>query len=328
MDTGFCTIQDFLSEYVDRTDASQVDEKRIMSWALSRVKKLVTEDQLKHVVALLPVKDYAADRPEDFHSSIQMAFRNGKSSQDSWRWHEEVVGYTKDLYDDCKAHVEIKCNKCLQPECNCDIKVSFAVNTNDDWMRANTELQYMKLKSYYGSYGLTKNGNIRSQHHPEFVLMKAAQHNYHGADDHIRHCLNYSEIVLANSPYEYRFDDQKITTNVRDGHILISYLAYRSDDEGHLLIPDNEDVIEALFWNVEQKMIYRYKKKDPKTYQTSWKDAYALSEKYYRIAKAAIESPEYDYWVTMMANHQKLVPYSNIRNQANRIMPDQIEKFR
>lgn len=93
-----------------------------------------------------------------------------------------------------------------------------------------------------------------------------------------------------------------ITSNTREGELLISYKAFPRDEEGNLLIPDNEDFKEAIF----NFVLHRYFLSKV----NSGKRQYKEDRDYYRkeFHRAAMKSK------TM--NAPDLGSIENIKNQA------------
>lgn len=66
-------------------------------------------------------------------------------------------------------------------------------------------------------------------------------------DMHCTDCVNQS--VDCNLPYSYIINPNYLQTNVPDDEIIcISYIQYATDEDGFPLIPDKEEVKQALFW--------------------------------------------------------------------------------
>ena len=68
-------------------------------------------------------------------------------------------------------------------------------------------------------------------------------------------CLDNKLIYLPNCNHEYGIDENGIiTTTLKEGTILISYLAYPINSNGDSMIPDDEDLKEGIL----HYLLYRY----------------------------------------------------------------------
>lgn len=68
-------------------------------------------------------------------------------------------------------------------------------------------------------------------------------------------CIYGCSADCTKCPHQYSISPSGVvTTTLRSGDILISYLAYPTDEEGFALIPDDESLKEAIFHYV----LYRY----------------------------------------------------------------------
>jgi len=64
---------------------------------------------------------------------------------------------------------------------------------------------------------------------------------------HASICLDTTISYCTDCVHEFSVSPSLVlTTTLDEGTILVSYLAYATDDNGYILIPDNEDVKEAL----------------------------------------------------------------------------------
>lgn len=121
-------------------------------------------------------------------------------------------------------------------------------------------------------------------------------------------CTNKNLFTCASCAHEFSIAPNLIlTTTLKTGSILISYLAYPVDEEGDSLIPDNEDLKEAILHYV----LYKY-----------WMSKYQMKEE-------GAES-RMDFHYKMWGQHSKkalnlnlpdLSTMENIKNMHNRLVP-------
>lgn len=55
----------------------------------------------------------------------------------------------------------------------------------------------------------------------------------------------------------YQYNHPYLRFPLKDGYCLVAYRAMPSDDDGYPLIPDDEDMKEAIFWYINMKLRYR-----------------------------------------------------------------------
>jgi len=84
----------------------------------------------------------------------------------------------------------------------------------------------------------------------KWAAMRQATNPFHNSiclDERLTHC--------ADCKYEFSVSPSLVlTTNMRNGTIMVSYLRYPLDEEGNALMPDDETLKEAIFHYV----LYRY----------------------------------------------------------------------
>jgi hypothetical protein len=121
-------------------------------------------------------------------------------------------------------------------------------------------------------------------------------------------CTNLSLFNCAACQHEFAVSPNLVmTTSLKSGHVLVAYLGYPLDDDGDTLIPDNEDLKEALLHYV----LYKY-----------WLSKYQMKEE---GAEGRME-----FHLKMWANMYKkalslnlpdLSTMENIKNSHNRLVP-------
>ncbi|HQU95072.1 MAG TPA: hypothetical protein PLU58_08570 [Saprospiraceae bacterium] len=320
------SIRTFLAEYISRTDIEQenLDELVVLNFASSSVQRLQNDKQCNHKVQLIPVHNYNFKRPIDFNKIIEIAYRSDvPSKQNRLMWRDEVISYTSQNFAGCDVKIEIECPKCHSHMCSCgDDNVVFKVD--DDWLASNSERHYWNNPRYLGVYGLNKQ-QYSSFYHPSFVLVRPAMHKFFGANYHVRGCINLDARLKGKYPIEYKIDNslenKYIRLNVETGTVLLSYLANQSDDEGYPLIPNDPEIFEAIFWDVEYKMLYRNKRKSKDNYQLSM-NAKKLADIHMLQAKEKIDSISPLEWASIGRNYFKKISYNNMESQAERVISD------
>lgn len=326
------SLSTFLAEYKDRTDIQPEDFKRnlIMKFATAAAQRLHTDKQCRHVIKLLPIINHNAIRPQNFHKIVEIAF-TGFHKNDSHRpmYRDEIISWSMKNFNGCDVKVSFDCPKCMQPHatstCACR-EDGVIIKVDDDWIRANAEVRYWSNPRYLGTYGLNKPDGVNSFYHPTFSLIRPAQHKFFNADYHVKGCINLNSKLLANCPIEYMLENDRFRINSETGTILLSYLEIMTDEAGFPLVPDDVDVFEAIFWDVEYKMLYRQKRKHKENYQLSM-NAKQLADLHMRRAIEKFESMSQLEWMRMIQNLMKGIPYRNADVQANRVLEDRLDSL-
>lgn len=316
------SLSTFPATYIGRTDLQPefLDHGLLMGFAAEAAEQLHSDNTCEHVVSLLTVKNYNAPRPAGFKKIVEIAFKATDFRRNRPMYHDEVISWTGKNFAGCDIKISVECDKCHQHQCSCGDD-SVVIQVSDEWLQSNVERNYWNNPRYIGVRGLNKSGGTSCFYHPEFSLMRPAQHKYFGADYHVRGCINLDARLLGQWPIEYKLERKNIRTNAESGTILLSYLAAPKDEEGFYLVPNDVDAFNYIFWDVESKMLYKNKRKAKENY--AWaQDAEQKALYYLGIAKGKIDNIKPLKWAAMMRNYQKMIPYRNMDVQAGRVQAD------
>lgn len=322
------SLSTFPTTYIKRVNLQpdDLDEDVLMEFTIDAVQRLQTEKTCNHMVSLIPVANYNAPKPADFCRVVEMAYLgdpNWKQGYIQGVYHDEVISWTDKNFAGCDVKITVECDECHQHICECGDN-NVVIRVDDEWMRANVERQYWNNPRYVGAYGLNKMGGRGCFYHPEFSLIRPARHKFFGADYHVRGCVNLDKRLLGESPIEYMLENKNVRINAEEGIILMSYLAIPKDEMGFPMVPDDVDVFEAIFWDVESKMLYRNKDKKKNNYRY-FQEAKQYGEFHMRRAKEKINSISPAEWSSILRNIFKKLPYRNIDAMAGRVQADRFE---
>lgn len=120
-------------------------------------------------------------------------------------------------------------------------------------------------------------------------------------------------------PCEFNYEPE------RTGQVLISYLGKRMDNEGFLLIPDEDYIIAAVRDYVISYLAFRKYSidMDGKT-ERYWKNTEAISMKSMTQARTRFRMPTYDEWEQFVENHWvKRIPYRDYKQHNNTSRQDE-----
>lgn len=325
--TRFIPISSAIEEYVSLTDdRGRLDRPYMKKLANSIVRKLTFEDQLVHKVALLDVKDNMVDLPKNIHSIIQVAYRDNTEKRVR---RSQVVEWVQKTGTECDLVVSLDCPNCSNPgNCNCDDQ-EIVMDVDRDYLMAHPELFYGHLKWYYRHGGLTNTNIPISPYYPEFFLIKYARSTMFGADYHVRGCLNLDTRLMINSTVSYTVEELNyLRLNVKEGQVLVAYFSYKVDDEGYRYIPDQEDLIEAIKWYIEEMITYReYRRTKNREYLQVSKSAKLEKVEAMGRAREKLRMMDFEnFWSFIENNWSKVFAYDDWRERFNAHNRDRYSK--
>ncbi len=321
------SIDTVVEEVIDWGDyKGQIDRVAIKKWANSLLRKMDVPTHYVDKIAMLEVKDHKAILPEDMSSVVQMAFKD--SSPRKVR-RMEIVEWTQQ-HSGCELKITKECPKCHNDDagdCSCK-EPEIIYEVDRQFLLNHPELQYQHMKHYYRHGGLVGDNQVVSPYHPEFTLMKPSTHVFFNADQHIPGCLNLNHKLMSNCNTEYKLDFPIVNVNKEQGNILIAYLAERMDEDGYKMIPDIEDVYEALKWYVIEAMEYRSIGKSltqqDKNHHRQM-TVYAKQEKVEAMGRAneILNTPNFKDWIGFLENNYfKVFTDQHVSDQIGVKTPD------
>lgn len=304
MKTPFISIRTIVEEWLDTSgEKGQIDEFLIYKFANSAMEMLSTDEQLEENIALIQVRNYKVELPDNFKFVVQAAY----NIEEEYCSREEVVQWTQKALDGsgCNITIDLDCPRCHKTECSCNSTV-LTVDINRIYENAHPELYTSYMNHFYKSGGTTKRGT-HSFYHPRFCLMRPKSGSFHNLPYHIGKCLNLD----VDCEIEYAIDHPYMIVNFEKGQVLLSYLGVKRDEDGYRLIPNNEYAIDAIIAYIEERMAYtRYRSTESPTAERFWLHAKQEKNSKMRIAKSKLQMPSQDEWKVFLDNYwRKIVPY-------------------
>lgn len=329
MKTEFVPIETVINDYIDLTDyKGRLEKNVLLKWANDVVTKLQFEDNLVHKVAILPVENYQARVPADFAKITQIALRPERKEKVK---RYEVVEWTQKALDGsgCEFKITMDCPRCKSTDCSCAAP-EVVIDVDRMWEMNHPETKYGYMSHFVRTGGWVNEGgrHAASTYHPEFVILRAAQHNYFNADFYIKGCLNLNQKLMADMPYEFLFEPPFIRVNVEKGDLIFSYFAKRTDENGYLMIPNNPYVFEAITWSIEERMLYReFRKSGEAGYMQASQMAQQQKEIAMARAREQLLTPDFQSWWSFMEHmYIRNKKYDDFFQQMNRKQPDPYQK--
>ncbi len=317
MKTSFISATTIIDDWLDLVpDEERVDEPFMRKMANKAVSKFITSDQYEEKIALMTVKGYKIELPQDFRYVVQAAY-NIDSSRCS---REEVVQWTQSAFDGsgCSVTIDLNCPKCHETTCSCGSSV-ISVDVNRVYETSHPEIYTSYMDHFYRSGGTTGRGT-HSYYHPQFCLMRHKSGSFHNLAYHIGECLNLN----VDSEIEYSIEHPFMIVNFEAGQVLISYMGRRTDENGYLFMPDNEYALDAVVKFIEERLAYkRWRASKSQTDGVFYQTALALMTAAFRTARGKLMQPNQDKFKVFVDNYwRKLIPYHHYEQNMRRFQRD------
>lgn len=305
MKTKFITVCDVIEDIISFRDYPSFSEPHAKKIISDFCRKIETDEQLIHKVALLEVDDHAVSLPIDQSIILQVAY---KGHPERLKTKGQVTKWIQDTYDGsgCKYNITLDCPECHKEQC--DHRGSYVtIDVDEIWQQQHPEYRYMHMDHMYRWGGMNKdNIPLHSPYNADFHLIKYAQHKFHNADRHIGGCLNLDTKLMSNVTTEYTIANGVLKINREGGQILIAYMAKQLDDEGYNMVPDIPEVIEGAIWYYEEMQSYKdYRRSQSVADYKAFQTAHAERIRLQGIINERLQTPSYTHWMSFLSNRWK-----------------------
>ena len=247
---NYLPISSVISDYLEDYDTSSLKEEVLFKWAIDIVDQIITDQQLVNKVMLLDVRGHKAELPKDFQTVCEVAYRKKQPKTSNSRI-EKVSKWIQQTDNDCQLEISVNCPDCHNENCDeCD-KNYIEVEVDKIWQLSNPQYHYLNKFSRAGHFG---KGDQSSVYSDEFKLLKYSGSNQWSGIKHIPECAN---VHCEDCEESYEFVGRNIETSFREGTLLVSYLAKKTDKFGDLMVPDHPLVLETISDYIIYKMMKR-----------------------------------------------------------------------
>jgi len=323
----YLPIESILEEYNTHSGGigSKYDEEQKLKYADDAIRKAIPTNQLDYIVELLYVTDYKVRLPNNLKVINQIAFRSVNGPKPERRVKRtELIQWTQGAFDGtgCDYVITKECPRCLKKGDACDCRTQgVVIDVDRIWDINHPQMRYKHLSHLhkYGGIGNETNWVPTSMYNSEFQIMKPANHNFFAADSYIPGCLNLNQKLLANQTVEYKTSNGVLTTNMKEGDIILSYMGERVDENGWHLIPDDPDVFSLVNFWLDSVFLSR----EARIEESSFKYRLAQDADIKRLAKLRevrekFDQPSFDECMVFLDNMWKRnVPRDNPHNEMN-----------
>lgn len=194
-------------------------------------------------LSLISIDNYKGKLPTGFKYVSQALYKEDKDIE---LQPTSIIEYTKKLYGtDCNIDVSLRCDPCSD---TCNTK-NIVMDADYSYLVSHPEWAYKHSKFFYGSRN-SENYISGDVVYPEFKLMRRTTNNFFNIPYHINECINLN----ADSKIEYNIEYPNIVVNFKKGTVLLAYLSVPLDEEGYRLIPDVEEVYDAIYYSIRERL--------------------------------------------------------------------------
>lgn len=319
----FLELPEIIDDIVSLRDYPHVNIDEINKISSDFLRKIETDEQLVHRVAILPVKDHSARIPIDHYILLQVAYKPIPILCSEKKI--KLTEWVQDTYNGsgCQYKITLDCPECHKEACDHNSAlVSIAID--DIWRQQHPEYAYMHMNHMYRWGGMNKENIPDSVYTSDFKLIKYAQHNYTNADYHIGGCLNLDEKLLSACETEYTVHNGVIKINREEGDLLIAYMGHQLCKNGYHMVPDIPEVIEGLMWYFEERMSYReFRRSKQRADLEAFKIAQQQRKTLQGVIHELLQTPSYDAWMAFLSNNWKrTLKNNNYYGEMNKQSPD------
>lgn len=248
------------------------NETVMLEWAYKALHKINMHTKYHQTVAILQVESHKAQLPKDLKYITQIVYREELTDYDV-TFFQDLMNITSDSWNPTSLHMS-----------NTTGLPSKAVNA-----------LFAYSKTYWKPLRLSSNPFVKTIH-SDISLFTEGTWDY----------------LCPQCAHEYTVDpDLCLTTTLKDGYLLVSYLRMPTCVDGSIMIPDDEDVKEAIFHYV----LYRYflkrsfLKEEGAEQQRDW---HLLRFETLKIkASGKAHQPSIDQLENIKAERDHLVPKGN-----------------
>lgn len=300
-------------------DAEERDMALLKRWATDIYREYSTPDELVHKIVLSQTDRLGKVLlPDDYKLIDQVSYRLRKDKADCTK-REQVVQWVQNMYDGCKAEVNLMCDVCHQETCSCAAP------------KIEVDVDYMWLKSnpWYTNpttMGVPKNSTEELENASyighKFKLLAYKGNSYHRLRYHVDNCENLNCIGCS---YGYSIELPHILTDLPPNtEILLSYFGEKTDENGDILIPDEPYSLEAIKKGILSKhfainMLHSVDNSAMSKYRYFYEKFQAESDVAIGRAKSKLDQPSAQEWRSFLAN----VWTRRVRNRSavNQVIP-------
>lgn len=290
----YIEVDSLINEYItDNEITGKTVETLLRRWFSRGAEMIVRTECQNFRVAIIDIKKHVGELPEFLHSIfLAGAFESGHNRvgrEEMRKWVYDVLG------TDCEVEVKLNCPECDQQTCNHSTPI-VELEMDRIYREERPYLTAVNDSHFIGYSANTTDGMACMDIAPKFHVMrpKITDTAWWNSEYYLGVCNALGPRL--HHAHTYHLEDGKFITTMKEGQVVVSYLANKRDANGYFLIPDTGVVIEALEAFVDYKFAARAAK-----YGNQTDSNYALNcERKWRDLRAdainELEMPSSETW--------------------------------
>jgi hypothetical protein len=306
-------INDITIKSGNKTDFNPDD---VLYMANGIAELIIPGDAFIEEIALIDIENYKGKLPTNLKYISQALYREEQTYECPTH---VITDYTKKLYGtDCEINVSLKCDPCSD---SCGTK-KVVMDADYDYLVNNPQWAYNHSKFFYGNRNTNPTFNTKASKEvfPEFSLMRRTTNHFFNIPYHINECINFNE----DSRVEYNVEYPNIVVNFKKGKVLLAYIGVSVDEEGYRMIPDIEEVYDAIYYSIRERLLEQKFDNEPSQNNRialQMAEAKAVAKRKRAVAILSTQDP--DEWMMFIKNHWvRTIPNYKWEAVGNRFISD------
>jgi hypothetical protein len=305
-------INDIAIKSGNKTDFNPDD---VLYMANGIAELIIPGDSFIEEIALIDIENYKGQLPANMKFVSQALYREDKPEECPLH---AITDYSKKLYGtDCEVQVSLKCDPCSD---TCSTK-KIVMDADYDYLLKNPQWAYNHSKFFYGARNSNPNYNKR-EIFDEFSLMRKTTDHFFNVPYHINECITFN----ADSRVEYNLEYPNIVVNFKKGKVILAYVGTPIDDEGYRMIPDIEEMYDALYYSIRERLIEQKFDSEPnQNNRIALQMAEQKAAVKRKVARSALSQKDPDEWMMFIKNHWvRTIPNYKWEAVGNRFVSDSV----
>jgi hypothetical protein len=306
MKLNYVSIQNAIQDWIDDdgvADNEMVPESLLIKWATDCVNMVPTLENLTHKIAIIPVRNTKIELPKDFKHLIAVAANVWEEEKKCKRTGRPEITQWIQSTPDCDLEINLVCDKCKTTSCSCDMPI-VEVDVDRIFEMQNPWIYYTHMKTFLGAdrYGYGDKGEKPIQ--AKFMLMRYASNDFFNIRNVLGDCPNVS---CQDCKQSFTLDLPFMEVSFKNGEVLLSYLAHKTDENGDIMIPDHVDMHDAIVSQLSYKFFRREARRNRNNPKANWQADLVFSRESkaeredalgkFRTAVSIPETYEFKNWI-------------------------------
>lgn len=276
----------------------KIPEEVIYRYIHNATELLIGSEWVTYRVGLLDVENFTAKMDPAFHSETLVACVSDKRQYVN---RGVIKSYTQDLYGtDCEIEVSLKCPSCHKESCNCATPV-LEIDIDQVYLDTHPYMKQINNSNMIGWAGVNDDGFPTVNCWDGFQIMqpKVSNELFWNSEYYLGVC----NALGRNMPfgYSYQIEDGKFITDLKEGQVMISYLAYKKDPQGYLMVPNVVEAVEAVKAYITREWMWKeWMMSGNQSDRLRWLDAKNQAHEKIIQAQGKLELPSSQKWYRLL----------------------------